>query len=182
GLSFKVSSGSFFQNNIKQAEQLYRIVEEMCSMEEGGVVYDLYCGTGSFGLAAAKNSKAVYGFEIVESAVKNAAQNARDNEIDNAAFFCGDLSTLLSKNRDLPRPDVAIVDPPRPGMHPDCVKDLIRLRPPRIVYISCNPITQFRDIQLLEKAGYRTEEIAPVDLFPHTPHIETVALLTLRRK
>jgi len=181
-LSFDVSANSFFQPNSEQAAVLYDIIHTSCELAGNEVVYDLYCGTGSIGLTLARSAKVVYGIEIVESAVENARANAAHNGVDNAHFFQGDLATFLRSEESstlLPRPDVLVVDPPRPGLAPKLVTDIIRLAPKRIIYTSCNPSTQVRDVRALCDNGYALTRIQPVDQFPHTSHVENVCTLEL---
>ncbi|MDO9549255.1 MAG: 23S rRNA (uracil(1939)-C(5))-methyltransferase RlmD [Candidatus Marinimicrobia bacterium] len=182
-LTFKISPASFFQTNTVMAEKLYDIVRELTGISATDTVWDLYCGTGSIALYLAQNAKEIIGFEIVKDAVKDAWVNAALNKIKNTRFIEGDLDKLFQKNPeiidDLPAPDILIIDPPRGGMHPKLVDVVAQLHPKTIVYISCNPATQVRDINmLLEQKHYTIDKIQPVDLFPHTPHIEVVTKLT----
>ncbi|MBU0711288.1 23S rRNA (uracil(1939)-C(5))-methyltransferase RlmD [bacterium] len=182
-LTFKISPASFFQTNTIMAEKLYEIVREYASISKTNTVWDLYCGTGSIALYLARDAKEIIGFEIVKDAVKDALVNASLNNIKNTRFIEGDLDKLFQKNPeildDLPKPDILIVDPPRGGMHPKLVDVVAQLHPKTIVYVSCNPATQVRDIKmLLEQKHYTIDKIQPVDLFPHTPHIEVVTKLT----
>ncbi|MDD4960641.1 MAG: 23S rRNA (uracil(1939)-C(5))-methyltransferase RlmD [Candidatus Marinimicrobia bacterium] len=181
GKNYEIAANAFFQTNTRAAEQLYEVVLDFASPRETDVVWDFYCGTGSIALFIAEKVKKVYGFELVEDAVRNAKRNAVQNGVENCAFFTADLDRFLQQNPELiaglEKPDLVIVDPPRSGLNPKFLQQLIGLRPPRIVYVSCNPATQARDIVLLSEAGYRTEKIQPVDMFPHTAHIESVALL-----
>jgi 23S rRNA (uracil1939-C5)-methyltransferase len=185
GKNYEIAANAFFQTNTHAAEQLYDVVLDFASPRETDVVWDFYCGTGSIALFMAEKVKKVYGFELVEDAVRNAKRNALKNGVENCAFFTADLDRFLQRNPELiaglEKPDLAIVDPPRSGLNPKFLQQLIGLRPPRIVYVSCNPATQARDIVLLSEAGYRTEKIQPVDMFPHTAHIESVALLAMKK-
>lgn len=183
-LTFKISPASFFQTNTVMAEKLYNIVRDSAGSSEQDIVWDLYCGTGSIALYLARKAKAIIGFEIVKDAVKDAHINASLNTIHNARFIEGDLDKLFLNNpdllNDLPKPDILIIDPPRGGMHPKLVEIVADLHPRTIVYVSCNPATQVRDIKmLLELVPYTIDKIQPVDLFPHTPHIEVVTKLSL---
>ena len=144
-------------------------------------MYDLYCGTGTIGIYLAKNVKHVYGIEIVEDAIKDAKINAELNSIDNIDFYCGDLKDILDSDTmdNIENPTTVIVDPPRPGLHPNTVKNLIKLSPKKIIYVSCNPATMARDIEILINEKYTIKNLQPVDMFPHTPHIECVTTLIL---
>ena len=183
GLDYEISANAFFQTNTKGAEQLYNTVIEFAELRSDMVVWDFYSGAGSISLYIADKVKQVIGFEVVKDAVKNAKKNAKRNNVPHCQFFEANLDTFLQTNQDLiaklDKPDLAIVDPPRAGLNPKFVKQLIALQPPSIVYVSCNPSTQARDIALLVEAGYDVEKIQPVDMFPHTAHIETVAKLRL---
>jgi len=183
-LTFKISPSSFFQTNSVMAEKLYDIVQAFACISTTDIVWDLYCGTGSITLYLAREAKEIIGFEIVKDAVRDAKINASLNTIKNARFLEGDLNKLFQKNPempdDLPAPDVLIIDPPRSGMHPGLVDVVAQLAPKTITYVSCNPATQVRDIKiLLERKHYTIDKIQPVDLFPHTPHIEVVTKLSL---
>jgi 23S rRNA (uracil1939-C5)-methyltransferase len=181
GKNYEIAANAFFQTNTRAAEQLYGVIRDFASPKAKDVVWDFYCGTGSIALYLADAVKKVYGFELVEDAVNNAKRNALRNGVENCAFFTADLDRFLQRNPEmiagLEKPDLAIVDPPRSGLNPKFLQQLIALRPPRIVYVSCNPATQARDIVQLSEAGYGAKKIQAVDMFPHTAHIETVALL-----
>lgn len=190
GLTFQISANSFFQTNTHQAELLYRIVEDCAGLRGDGseIVLDLFCGTGTIGLTLAKKVKHVYGYEVVPEAISDARRNAEQNDIHNATFVQGDLNKISdSFGDDFPKPDVVISDPNRPGMHVKLIQYLLKLRAKRIIYVSCNPATCARDIDYLchgmaEKnieGCYKLRSLQPVDMFPHTPHIECVALLEL---
>jgi len=186
GLTFKISPASFFQTNTVMAEKLYTIVRNFAAISSTDTVWDLYCGTGSIALFLANNAKEIVGFEIVKAAVKDAEINADLNKIKNTQFIEGDLDKLFQKHPEmldeLPKPDILIIDPPRGGMHPKLVELVARLEPRTIIYVSCNPATQVRDIKmLLEQMPYTIDKIQPVDLFPHTPHIEVVTKLSVVR-
>jgi 23S rRNA (uracil1939-C5)-methyltransferase len=178
---FKISPKSFFQTNTGQAEQLYRVTREFAGLTGNEVLYDLYCGTGSIGIFCSKGAKKVIGIETVADAVTDAAANAALNGLDHCHFFAGDVTDVCTEAFfDLHgRPDVVITDPPRAGMHAKLIDTLLQIRAPRIVYVSCNPGTQARDLALLNEA-YEVKALQPVDMFPHTHHIENVALLELR--
>ena len=179
-LEFEISANSFFQTNTLQAEKLYRAVLEGAQLSGEETVYDLYCGTGSITLFLAKQAKEVYGFEVIASAIEDAQQNMVRNGIENAFFFKANLDTYFkskSNYKNLPEPDIVIVDPPRAGMHEDMVKYLPKFGAGKIVYVSCNPTTQARDMRILLSKGYRLTKTSVVDMFPHTPHVETIAVL-----
>ncbi len=178
GLQFKISPKSFFQTNSSQAINLYRITIDFAGLKKDEVVYDLYTGTGSIALFAAKQCKTVYGVEQTADAIDDAQINAAINNTSNAFFFTGDTNIILDESfiARSGKPNVIITDPPRTGMHKDVVEKILSLDPDRIVYVSCNPATQARDIQILS-VSYSLEKIQPVDMFPHTQHVENVALL-----
>jgi 23S rRNA (uracil1939-C5)-methyltransferase len=177
---FRISANSFFQTNTLQAEKLYRTALQFAELSGNEIVYDLYSGAGTISIFISGHAKEVYGFENVESSVNDAEENKRINEIKNVHFIAADLyrSFLLKVElKEIPKPSVVILDPPRSGMHTATVEDVIILVPERIVYVSCNPATQVRDIKLFADGGYKLVKIRPVDMFPHTYHIENVALL-----
>jgi 23S rRNA (uracil1939-C5)-methyltransferase len=177
---FRISANSFFQTNSLQAEKLYDTALDFAQLAGDEIVYDLYSGAGTITIFVSGKAKEVYAFETIEPAIQDAKENAAFNNITNVKFIKADLykSFLpLVKSQNLPVPDTMIIDPPRSGMHPNTVTDVIQLSPKRIVYVSCNPATQVRDIKLLSEAGYVLKKIRPVDMFPHTYHIENVALL-----
>ncbi len=180
-LTFEISANSFFQTNSQQAEKLYAAALEGAALTGDEVVYDLFCGTGSIALFVARHAKKVYGFELVQSAVEDATRNALTNRITNAHFFAANLEHYFTRNdilKKIPVPDVVVLDPPRAGIHERLTRQLPVLGARRIVYVSCNPTTQARDIQLILASGYKFEKLTMVDMFPHTPHIETVAVLS----
>ena len=182
---FMISADSFFQTNTRQAEKLYQIALEEANLTGNEIVYDLFCGTGSISLFISKHAKMVYGFELAMSAVQDAMQNAAHNGVKNAWFFPGDLKDVFRENKEvksLENPDVLIVDPPRAGLHPDTIPDILDKSPERIVYVSCNPTTQARDVAKLCKEKYELVKLRPVDMFPHTPHVENVATLIRKQK
>ncbi|KAI3455520.1 hypothetical protein Pfo_012183 [Paulownia fortunei] len=190
GLKFQISANSFFQTNTHQAEILYKLIED-CSCPKGDgseIVLDLFCGTGTIGLTLAKRVRHVYGFEIVDQAISDARRNASLNGICNATFVQGDLNKIGENFGEyFPKPDLVITDPNRPGMHIKLIKFLLKLKAARIVYVSCNPATCARDLDYLchgvaeqnIRGCYKLKSIQPVDMFPHTPHIECVCLLEL---
>ncbi len=177
---YKISPKSFFQTNSYQTQNLYDQAKVLADLKSDDIVYDLYTGTGSIALYLADSCHKVVGIEQIPEAIADAKENALNNNIDNAEFFVGDVKDVLKESfKELyGRPDVVVTDPPRAGMHPDVVETILSLEPEKIVYISCNPSTQARDILLL-KSKYVLERVVPVDMFPHTSHIESVALLRL---
>ncbi len=177
---FEISPGAFFQTNTEQAEVLYEVVRSYADLRSTDVVYDLYCGAGTISLFIAPHVRHVVGVELVPDAVKNAYANAEANGISNCTFIAGDLKKVFTRDfvREHGSPDVLIVDPPRSGMHPGVVEQIASLKPQRLIYVSCNPQTQVRDITLLGGL-YAIESVQPVDLFPHTDHIENVIKLSL---
>ena len=180
-LRFKVGPKSFYQTNTEQAYHLYCVARNFAGLTGKEMVYDLYTGTGTIANFVARQARQVIGIEYVPEAIEDAKVNSDINGITNTQFFAGDMKDVLSDdfiNRH-GRPDVIITDPPRAGMHPDVVKTILRAAPERIVYVSCNPATQARDLQDLD-AEYRVEAVQPVDMFPHTPHVENVILLVKR--
>ena len=182
GLEFEISPTSFFQPNTAAAEKLYELVAAEAGNLEGKTVFDLYCGTGTIALCLAARAGKVVGLELVESAVDNARKNAVRNGIIGAAFTVGDVrGTLANAVRRHERPDVVILDPPRAGNHPKLLQELIALAPAKIVHVSCNPATLARDLATLAEGGYSIGTAHPVDLFPHTPHTETVVGLSYMR-
>lgn len=178
---FKISPKSFFQTNTKQAEALYRVAREFAGLTGNEVLYDLYCGTGSIGIFCSAGASKVIGIEVVEDAIKDAWENAALNGLTHCKFYAGDVEKVCTDAffAEHGRPDVIITDPPRAGMTEKLVNQLLKMRAPRVVYVSCNPATQARDLQLLD-AAYKIVRLQPVDMFPHTHHIENVALLELR--
>ena len=181
GLRFRVRPNAFLQTNTEMAETLYSLARDFAGLTGGETVYDLYCGTGTIGLALASQALTVWGVEISEESVACAIENAELNEITNAAFFAGNVSLALEEllERAGP-PDVVVVDPPRAGLAGKALRRMARLQAPRIVYVSCNPTTLASDLKALrEDFGYELRRCVPVDMFPHTPHIESVNLLEL---
>jgi 23S rRNA (uracil1939-C5)-methyltransferase len=176
GVDFQVSANSFFQTNTVQAERLFGIVAEACALTGGETVIDLYCGTGAISLLLARRCRHVYGVELVAAAVADAHRNARANGIDNCTFLAGEVRHVLPELiAQGVRADVVVADPPRAGFHPKALAALASMGPARIVYVSCNPGTLARDVGDLARRGYVLDWVQPVDMFPHTPHIEAVA-------
>ena len=181
GLKFKVGPKSFYQTNTDQAYLLYKVAREFAQLTGEEIVYDLYTGTGTIANFVAHKAKKVIGIEYVPEAIEDAKVNSQVNGIENTSFFAGDMKDILTDDfiAEHGRPDVIITDPPRAGMHPDVISVIMKARPKRIVYVSCNPSTQARDLQLLD-AEYKVVKVQPVDMFPHTPHVENVVLLELK--
>ncbi|MBN1397513.1 MAG: 23S rRNA (uracil(1939)-C(5))-methyltransferase RlmD [Bacteroidetes bacterium] len=181
---FSVSASSFFQTNTAQAEKLYGVVREFGEFQSGDVVFDLYSGTGSIAIFISDAVKEVVGIESVESAIRDAEKNAEENGISNCRFLLGDLKDRLTVDREWmsshEKPDAMIIDPPRNGMHPKVVDEIMNIAPKKIVYVSCNPATQARDVKLLCAEKYELKKNQSVDMFPHTYHIENVTLLHLK--
>ena len=176
GLRFRISPGSFFQTNSRQAENLYRKALDLAEINQDDTVLDLYCGTGAIGICAAERAGQVIGIDIEEEAIDMAGQNARINNLENVKFIAGPARKVLASEPLAGiKFDVVINDPPRAGMHPKALKRLIEIDAPRIVYVSCNPATFARDAAELREAGYDLKEITPFDMFPHTMHIELVS-------
>ena len=181
GLRFKVGPKSFYQTNTDQAYHLYSVARQFAGLTGEEVVYDLYTGTGTIANFVARSAKKVVGIEYVPEAIEDAKVNSDINGIGNMLFFAGDMKDILTDEfiAGHGRPDVIITDPPRAGMHPDVVETILRAKPRRIVYVSCNPATQARDLQLLDRL-YKVVAVQPVDMFPHTPHVENVVALELK--
>ena len=180
-LKFKVGPKSFYQTNTEQAYHLYSVARDFAALSGSEVVYDLYTGTGTIANFVARQARQVIGIEYVPEAIEDAKINSEINHIDNTLFYAGDMKDILTDEfiAEHGRPDVIITDPPRAGMHPDVVKTILRAAPKRIVYVSCNPATQARDLQDLD-SQYKVLAVQPVDMFPHTPHVENVVLLEQR--
>jgi len=178
---FKIGPKSFFQTNTKQGEQLYKVTRDFAELSGSETVYDLYCGTGSIGIFVSKKAKKIIGVEMVAAAIEDAKENAALNGLTDMAFFAGDVIDVCNDNFFVAhgRPDVIITDPPRAGMHEKLVKKIVDMAAPTVVYVSCNPATQARDLNLLDEK-YEVTKIQPVDMFPHTLHIENVVQLKLR--
>ena len=189
-LQFKVGPKSFYQTNTEQAYELYKVAREFAFEETSNLksqisnsplVYDLYTGTGTIANFVARRARQVIGIEYVPEAIEDAKVNSKINKIDNTLFFAGDVKDILNDDfvAHYGRPDIIITDPPRAGMHEDVVNVILNAEPKRIVYVSCNPATQARDLALLD-AKYRVTRVQPVDMFPHTQHVENVVQLELR--
>ena len=183
GLRFKVGPKSFYQTNTDQAYILYKVARDFASLSGQELVFDLYTGTGTIANFVAHEARQVIGIEYVPEAIEDARENSRINGIDNTLFYAGDMKDIL--NRDFiakhGRPDVIITDPPRAGMHSDVIDVILFAAPKRVVYVSCNPATQARDLQMLDK-DYQVTAVQPVDMFPHTQHVENVVLLERRQE
>jgi len=180
GLNFRIGPKSFFQTNSEQALILYQKTREFAAIKEGDVVYDLYTGTGTIANFVAKLAKKVVGIEYVEMAIADAKVNSQINGIDNTSFYAGDMKDIFTSEfiAENGKPNVIITDPPRAGMHKDVVEQLLMISAPRIVYVSCNASTQARDLELLSEK-YTITKVQPVDMFPHTHHVENIVLLEL---
>jgi len=176
--TFKVSANSFFQTNSYQVERLYDYIIKTATFKKTDIVYDLYCGTGTIGIYISSFVKKVYGIELVENTVEDAKYNATVNKISNTSFFASDIKDFFKESKDIDKPNIIIIDPPRPGLHPDVIEDIIHLSASKIIYVSCNPSTQARDINIFVDNSYHVSDIQPIDMFPHTPHIECIVTLT----
>ncbi len=178
---FKIGPKSFFQTNTKQGEQLYKITRDFAELTGNEIVYDLYCGTGSIGIFVSKKARKIIGVEMIAAAIEDAKENALLNGLTDTAFFAGDVIDICNDDffAKHGRPDVIITDPPRAGMHEKLVKKILEIGAPKVVYVSCNPATQARDLHLLNER-YEVTRIQPVDMFPHTLHIENVVQLRLK--
>ena len=181
GLKFKVSAKSFYQTNSKQAYELYKIACDFADLKGDEVVYDLYTGTGTIANFIAKQCAKVVGVEYIEIAIADAKENSKINNINNTVFYAGDMKDVLTVDfiEVNGKPDVIITDPPRAGMHTDVVNAILNSGAKKIVYVSCNPATQARDVALMDSL-YKVEKIQPVDMFPQTHHVENVVLLSKR--
>ena len=181
-LKFRIGPKSFYQTNSEQAEALYNITRDFAGLQGNETVYDLYTGTGTIANFVAGQAQKVVGLEYVAAAIEDAKINAQINGIENTAFFAGDIKDLLDEHflKQNGYPDVVITDPPRAGMHENVVNMLLKAKPQKIVYVSCNPATQARDLALLDTT-YKVAAVQPVDMFPHTHHVENVVLLTLKQ-
>ena len=179
---FMISPKSFFQTNTKQAEKLYAVVRDFAALTGNEIVYDLYCGTGSIGIFISPLAKKIIGVETIGEAIEDAHKNAALNNLQNAHFYTGDVIKIVNEQffKDHGKPDVIITDPPRAGMHEKLVIKLLEIESPKIIYVSCNTATQARDLALLSEK-YSIEKIQPVDMFPHTHHIECVVSLKLKK-
>ena len=179
--TFKIGPTSFFQTNTRQGEQLYKVAREFAELTGNETVYDLYCGTGSIGIFLSKKAKKIIGVEMIEAAVKDAKENAELNNLSlSTEFYSGDVIDICTDDffAQHGKPDVIVTDPPRAGMHEKLVKKILDIAAPVVVYVSCNPATQARDLRLLDEK-YAVTKIQPVDMFPHTHHIENVVQLKL---
>jgi len=178
---FKVGPKSFFQTNTRQGERLYQVTREFAELSGKETVYDLYCGTGSIGIFLSRQAARIVGVEVIPEAIEDARENAALNGIEHARFFAGDVTDICNDDFFVRegRPDVLITDPPRAGMHEKLVRKILETQAPTVVYVSCNPATQARDLQLLD-GKYAVTKVRPVDMFPHTHHIENVVQLKLR--
>ncbi len=181
GLKFKISAKSFYQTNSPQAYNLYKITRDFAGLTGNEIVYDLYTGTGTIANFVAKNAKQVVGIEYVEDSIKDAIENSKANNITNTSFFAGDMKDVLNDNFILNngKPDVIITDPPRAGMFEGVINVILKVLPKKVVYVSCNPSTQARDLALME-GRYNIIKVQPVDMFPQTAHVENVVLLDLK--
>lgn len=178
-LDFSVSPHSFYQINPVQTEKLYALALEAAGDISDKTVFDLYCGTGTITLFMAQKAKKVIGVEIVEDAVKNACENAKRNGIKNAEFYCGAVEDVIEDlYKKGERADVVVLDPPRKGSDEKTLDIILKMNPEKIIYVSCGPATLARDLKFLEKGGYKTQKVTPVDMFPQTAHVESVAVLT----
>lgn len=178
---FKIGPKSFFQTNTRQAEQLYRVTRAFAELTGTETVYDLYCGTGSIGIFVSEKAGQIIGVEMIEAAIEDAKENAALNNLNNCTFYAGDVIDICHDDFFAAhgRPDVIITDPPRAGMHEKLVNKILEMEAPTVVYVSCNPATQARDLQLLGEK-YTVTKVQPVDMFPHTHHIENVVQLKLK--
>ncbi|QGY43001.1 23S rRNA (uracil(1939)-C(5))-methyltransferase RlmD [Maribellus comscasis] len=181
GLKFKIGPKSFYQTNSKQAYELYKVARDFAQLTGAETVYDLYTGTGTIANFLAANAKRVIGIEYVPEAIEDAKVNSEINGINNTSFFAGDMKMVLNGGfvSEHGKPDVIITDPPRAGMHADVVHTILNIRPERIVYVSCNPATQARDLAMISDY-YKIQKVQPVDMFPHTHHVENVVLMGLK--
>ncbi|EJX06723.1 RNA methyltransferase, TrmA family [gut metagenome] len=183
GLRFKIGPKSFYQTNSEQAYNLYKVARDFAGLTGNELVYDLYTGTGTIANFVARSARKVIGIEYVPEAIEDAKVNSSINGIKNTLFYAGDMKDMLTQDfiNEHGRPDVIITDPPRAGMHPDVIDVLLFAEPKRIVYVSCNPATQARDLQMLD-VKYKVTAVQPVDMFPHTHHVENVVLLEKRNE
>ncbi|GAA0126873.1 MULTISPECIES: 23S rRNA (uracil(1939)-C(5))-methyltransferase RlmD [Clostridium] len=175
GLKFKINPFAFFQTNTKGAEKLYSMVRDFMGDSENKIVFDLYCGTGTIGQIVAPKAKKVLGIELIEEAVDAAKENAKLNNLDNCEFIAGDVAKVIKDVKI--KPDIIILDPPRAGVHPIALDYVIKFDAKEIIYVSCNPKSLVTDLQVLTNAGYKIDKIKLKDMFPHTPHVETVCRL-----
>jgi 23S rRNA (uracil1939-C5)-methyltransferase len=180
---FKIGPTSFFQTNTKQSEKLYQVTRDFAEINGNEIVYDLYCGTGSIGIFVSKLAKKIIGVEMIDAAIRDARENALLNNVTTAEFYTGDVIEICNDEFFVAhgRPDVIITDPPRAGMHEKLVRKILDIEAPTVVYVSCNPATQARDLNLLDEK-YKVTKVQPVDMFPHTHHIENVVQLKLKSR
>ncbi|MDP4091121.1 MAG: 23S rRNA (uracil(1939)-C(5))-methyltransferase RlmD, partial [Bacillota bacterium] len=178
GLKFRISPFSFFQTNSLGAERLYSIVRDFMGDSDDKVVFDLYCGTGTIGQIAASKASRVIGIELIEEAVESARENAALNGLKNCEFIAGDIAKVIQNIKETP--EIIILDPPRSGVHPTALEYVIRFGAPTIIYVSCNPKTLVMDLKVLGERGYEIKKVKAMDMFPQTPHLETVVLLQKR--
>ena len=176
GLKFKISAFSFFQTNSLGAERLYSVVRDFAGSTKDKIIFDLYCGTGTIAQIMADVSKKVIGIEIVEEAVQAAKENAKLNGLENCEFIAGDVLAKVDELKD--KPDLIILDPPREGVHPKAIDKIIKFGAKQIIYVSCKPTSLARDLKIFVEKGYKVEKVRCVDMFPHTPHVETVVLMS----
>ena len=178
---FKISPKSFFQTNTKQAETLYQVVREFADCQGNEILYDLYCGTGSIGIFLSADVQKIIGVETVADAIEDAKLNAKNNQLENTHFYAGDVIKICNDDffTKHGKPDIVIIDPPRAGCHQTLIEKLLDIESPTIVYVSCNPATQARDLQLLQ-TKYNITKSQAVDMFPQTHHIENVVQLKLK--
>lgn len=178
-LVFHISPPAFFQTNTVQAEKLYSIALTMAEISSGSIVYDLYCGTGALGLCIAKQAQQVIGVELSPESVLDARTNAAKNGFSNVTFYAGDVGDILGQvsTKSLPPPDIVMVDPPRPGLDQASIRQLLALNPKKILYVSCNPITQAENVLEFLQNGYQIQSIQPIDQFPQTYHVENIVVL-----
>ncbi len=174
-LKFKINPFSFFQTNSLGAEKLYSLVREFIGDTDDQIVFDLYCGTGTIGQIVAPKAKKVVGIELIEEAVLDARENAKLNNITNTEFIAGDIAKVIGQVED--KPDIIILDPPRPGVHPFAMDYVIKFNAPKIIYVSCNPKSLMIDLDRLKESGYSLKKVIGKDMFPHTPHLEAIVLL-----
>ncbi|AHF16095.1 23S rRNA (uracil(1939)-C(5))-methyltransferase RlmD [Niabella soli] len=181
--SFKIGPKSFFQTNTRQAEQLYRVTRDFAELSGSETLYDLYCGTGSIGIFCSKQAGTIIGVEMIDAAIEDAKENAALNSLEKTHFYAGDVIDICNDAffEQHGRPDVIVTDPPRAGMHEKLVRKINEMAAPTVVYVSCNPATQARDLALLDEK-YQVTKVQPVDMFPHTLHIENVVQLKLREE
>ncbi|MCA9733101.1 23S rRNA (uracil(1939)-C(5))-methyltransferase RlmD, partial [candidate division KSB1 bacterium] len=183
--TYRISANSFFQTNTRGAEKLYELVDAFAGLSGSETVCDFYCGAGSIGIYLSKKARRVVGIEIVEAAIEDAKTNAALNNVDNCEFHCGDIKDLLLQQKQLfatSAPDVVVLDPPRVGLHHKVVAEVVALGAKRIVYVSCNPATFARDARIFSDNGYELAKVQPVDMFPHTAHIELVSQFNLKSR